>query len=109
MISARPSLSSVTSAKKRMRSSTRPNTATKPCWLPPEAAFRGAEKMAPTTRMTSLIRSPPYEVVVRFEFAPDVLGGDKWKGREQDAFTWVTVLARKPDGSLETLIDWECG
>ena len=48
-------------------------------------------------------------MVVRFEFASEVLGGDNWKGREQDAFTWVTVLARKPDGSLETLIDWECG
>jgi hypothetical protein len=52
---------------------------------------------------------PPYEVVVRFEFASDVLGGDKWKGQEQDAFTWITVLARKPDGTLETLIEWECG
>jgi len=51
---------------------------------------------------------PPYEVVVRFEFASDALGGEKWKGREQNAFTWITVLARKPDGSLETLIDWEC-
>jgi hypothetical protein len=51
---------------------------------------------------------PPYEVVVRFEFASDLLGGDEWKGREQDAFTWITVLARKADGSVETLIDWEC-
>lgn len=52
--------------------------------------------------------APPYEVVVRFEFASDTLGSDECKGREADAFTWITILARRPNGSMKTLLDWEC-
>lgn len=53
---------------------------------------------------------PPYEVIVRFELASDVLGGpdEHLRGREQDAFTWITILARTSDGTLTTLLDWEC-
>jgi hypothetical protein len=43
---------------------------------------------------------PPYEIIVRFEVDP----GDP---RGIDAFTWITVLARK-GARLTTLIDWEC-
>ena len=51
---------------------------------------------------------PPYGVIVRFELASDVLGDDEWKGREQEVFTWITIVARSPDGTLTTLLDWEC-
>ena len=41
-------------------------------------------------------------MVVWFEFASDVLGGDKWKGREQDAFTWNggTDIFQMPPGRV---------
>ena len=51
---------------------------------------------------------PPYEVLVRYEFPSEHLGAEEWRGREQDVFSWITVLARTPAGELVFLFDWEC-
>jgi hypothetical protein len=51
----------------------------------------------------------PHHVLVRFEFPSDVLGDEEWRGREQDLFSWVTILARDPaTGHLAFLFDAEC-
>lgn len=52
----------------------------------------------------------PHQVLVRFEFPSDHLGGDaEWKGREHDLFSWITILARDPKtGALAFLFDDEC-
>jgi hypothetical protein len=52
----------------------------------------------------------PHQVLVRFEQPSDHLGGDPdWKGREQDLFSWITILARDPEtGTLAFLFDDEC-
>jgi hypothetical protein len=49
------------------------------------------------------------QVIVRFEFASDVLGNDQWQGREHDLFTWITLVGKDPrHGWLTTLFDYEC-
>jgi hypothetical protein len=50
----------------------------------------------------------PHEIIVRFEHASDTLGDPEVAGREQDVFTWFTLLARGPGGRLEQLFEWEC-
>jgi hypothetical protein len=51
----------------------------------------------------------PHEIVVRFEHASDSLGDPELVGREQDVFSWFTLLARDPASrSLEQLFEWEC-
>jgi hypothetical protein len=51
----------------------------------------------------------PHQVVVRFEHASDTLGDPELAGREQDVFTWFTLLARDPETQrLEQLFEWEC-
>lgn len=51
----------------------------------------------------------PHEIVVRFEHGSDSLGDPELVGREQDVFSWFTLLARDPDSKrLEQLFEWEC-
>jgi hypothetical protein len=51
----------------------------------------------------------PHPVIVRFEFASEILGDDQWAGRERDLFTWITILARSVDGEeVVQLFDYEC-
>lgn len=51
----------------------------------------------------------PHQILIRFEMASDVLGDPEWKGREQDLFSWITVIGRDADSQeLEQLFDWEC-
>ena len=51
----------------------------------------------------------PHHVIVRFEFPSDHLGDADHKGREQDLFSWITILARDPKtGDVEFLFDDEC-
>lgn len=51
----------------------------------------------------------PHEIVVRFEHGSDTLGRPELVGREQDVFTWFTLLARNPETKeLEQLFEWEC-
>ena len=51
----------------------------------------------------------PHEVLVRFEYPSDVLGDPEWQGREQDLFSWITIVARDPKtGELAFLFDEEC-
>jgi hypothetical protein len=51
----------------------------------------------------------PHEVIVRFEHGSETLGDPELVGREQDVFTWFTLLARDPDTKrLEQLFEWEC-
>jgi hypothetical protein len=53
--------------------------------------------------------SSPHETVVRFEYASDSLGDPELTGREQDVFTWFTLLARDARTKrLEQLFEWEC-
>jgi len=50
-----------------------------------------------------------HEVIVRFEYPSDQLGDPRWKGREQDLFSWITVVARDPETeALAFLFDAEC-
>jgi hypothetical protein len=53
----------------------------------------------------------PHQVLVRFEFPSDHLGGGDpdLQGREHDLFSWITILARDPEsGGLEVVFDDEC-
>lgn len=51
----------------------------------------------------------PHHVIVRFEFPSDHLGGPDHQGREQDLFSWITILARDPKtGEIAFLFDDEC-
>ncbi len=51
----------------------------------------------------------PHEIVVRFEHGSEDLGNAELAGREQDVFSWFTLLARDPQTKqLEQLFDWEC-
>jgi len=51
----------------------------------------------------------PHEIVVRFEHASESLGDPELAGREQDVFSWFTLLARDPESKqLEQLFEWEC-
>lgn len=51
----------------------------------------------------------PFEAVVRFEYPSDHLGDAQWAGREQDLYSWFTLLARDPaTKKLEHLYDVEC-
>lgn len=52
----------------------------------------------------------PHRVIVRFEFPSDMLGGDEeWMGREQNAFSWITILACEAAGEgLGLLFEEEC-
>ncbi|HUQ04544.1 MAG TPA: hypothetical protein VM261_18715 [Kofleriaceae bacterium] len=52
----------------------------------------------------------PHQVLIRFEFPSDHLGGDAdVKGREHDLFSWITILARDAQtGDLAFLFDDEC-
>jgi hypothetical protein len=50
----------------------------------------------------------PSEVIVRFEYPSDVLGDDEWKGREQDLFSWITLLVRNDKGQLGMVFEQEC-
>jgi hypothetical protein len=55
----------------------------------------------------------PHEIVVRFEFGSEELGNPdgaaKWRGREQDLFTWFTLLARNAETKeIAFLYDSEC-
>lgn len=51
------------------------------------------------------------EIIVRFEYTPDVLGEDfsDFRGREQDLFTWFTLLGRcEGCDKLLTVTEFEC-
>jgi hypothetical protein len=51
----------------------------------------------------------PHEVLVRLEYPSEQLGDPEWKGREQDLFSWITIVARDPKtGELGFLFDEEC-
>jgi hypothetical protein len=50
----------------------------------------------------------PYEIVVRFELPSDVLGDPAYSGREQEHFTWISILARTEEGELRLLFEREC-
>jgi hypothetical protein len=55
----------------------------------------------------------PHEIVIRFEYGSEELGSPdrpaEWRGREQDLFTWFTLLARDPETKqLAFLYDSEC-
>lgn len=51
----------------------------------------------------------PHEIVVRFEHGSEDLGNPELAGREQDVFSWFTLLARDPQTQeLEQLFEWEC-
>lgn len=51
----------------------------------------------------------PHEIVVRFEHGSEDLGNPEIAGREQDVFSWFTLLARDPETlEFEQLFDWEC-
>ncbi len=51
----------------------------------------------------------PHEVIVRFEYPSDHLGDPQWKDREQELFSWITIIARDPEsGELAFLFDEEC-
>jgi hypothetical protein len=51
----------------------------------------------------------PHEVIIRFEYPSDHLGDPQWKGREQDLFSWITIVARDAEtGELSFLYDEEC-
>jgi hypothetical protein len=49
----------------------------------------------------------PYQVLVRFEFASDQLGGEDLGVPAEDLFTWITIVGKSGD-KLETLFDAEC-
>jgi len=51
------------------------------------------------------------EVIARFEYKPDLLQGDlgDFHGREQDLFSWCTLLGRCTHcGELLTIVELEC-
>lgn len=51
----------------------------------------------------------PHEIVVRFEHGSSDLGDPELAGREQEVFSWFTLLARDPETKqLEQLFEWEC-
>lgn len=55
----------------------------------------------------------PHEIVVRYEYCSEQLanphGDVVWRGREQDLFSWFTVLGRDPDTKrLTFLYESEC-
>jgi hypothetical protein len=51
----------------------------------------------------------PHEVIVRFEYPSEHLGGGDHDGREHDVFSWITILARDPrTGTLAQLFEDEC-
>jgi hypothetical protein len=73
--------------------------------LPPPAAER-AELIA------NDIGDSPYRILVRYEYASDVMGEEsfaEWKGRENALYTWFTLLARPMSGdAVEAIYDQEC-
>ena len=50
------------------------------------------------------------EVSVRFEYSDDLFDSDfkRFRGREQDLFSWVTILGKCCSCSHATSIDFEC-
>jgi hypothetical protein len=51
----------------------------------------------------------PHEIVVRFEHGSETLGDPELAGREQDVFSWFTLLARDAKSKrLAQLFEWEC-
>lgn len=51
----------------------------------------------------------PHQILVRYEYASEVLGDPAHAGREHDLFTWFTLLARDADtGELALAFDAEC-
>ena len=55
------------------------------------------------------LEGEPREVIVRFEHGSDTLGDPELAGREQDVFTWFTLLVRDPETrQLAQLFEWEC-
>ncbi len=53
--------------------------------------------------------APPYRVIVRLEYALDQLGAPDFTGREQDLFSWITILGQDAEtGALVQLFEEEC-
>jgi hypothetical protein len=51
----------------------------------------------------------PHQVIIRYEYSADERVDPKWRGREQELFTWFTLLARDAKtGQLAFIFEEEC-
>ena len=51
----------------------------------------------------------PHEVIVRYAYDPTTFTNPAVAGRQENAFSWFTLLARDAEsGDLELLFDYEC-
>ena len=52
---------------------------------------------------------PPHEILVRYEYPDEEPRDPKWRGREQERFSWFTILARDATtAQLAFIFDEEC-
>jgi hypothetical protein len=50
-----------------------------------------------------------HHIIVRFEHGSETLGDAAFTGREQDVFSWISILAKDPESDdVELLLEHEC-
>lgn len=73
-------------------------------------SWKGEPTGDPVELKSAALGPGPWEIIVRFEYGSDVLGSKDfpdWVGKEQDLFTWMTIVGKLGD-QVATVLEWEC-